>query len=631
MKRVRMLSTLSIGVILILGSAGWLTQPVRAQEPEPAKKTLAEWEAFFAKYKKNLAPLAYNAKKNLAYTKPAPNINPQQTAWARQMGQGIYMPVKDKVYVAVGYQLASPTMVVGDDGVIIIDPGENDKAAAACLKDFRRFTNKPVKAVIYTHRHPDHAFGIKGLGVTPEDVKSGKVQVFAHDTFLQYLINDSSVVGPILSVRTAYAGPLVGAGPMGYIQIGLGPTFSTGPVSMILPTKTFTDELDVTVAGVKMKLFHAYGDAEDEIDVWFPELKHVHGSETIQGETFPNLYSLRGTKFRDPVKWYKGIDNLLQYAKMADTYSGSHMRPWVGNGFIVERITNYRDAIQYVHDQTIRYTNKGYTPEELVEVVKLPKHLAEDPWLQEYYGTVAHSVRNIYTGYLGWYQADPTVLATPGFVEKSKLYLQAMGGRENVLRIAQKAIDKKNYGWAMEVLTHPIRVNHEDMAARKLKAEAMRKWGYQQKNIYWRNIALTGAQELEGKIDTSNLWNFAAPDIVKALPASSIIESLRVRLDAEKTRDKHLTIGFHFTDINEGYGLEIRKGVCVFHSTLPKKTGGMLVTTKDVLNKVLLKETTLAKAITDGEVRIQGNAEMVQEFFNYFEPAAKSIPALIVR
>ena len=32
-------------------------------------------------------------------------------------------------------------------------------------------------------------------------------------------------------------------------------------------------------------------------DVYFPEQRHVHGSETVQGETFPNLYTLRGTAY----------------------------------------------------------------------------------------------------------------------------------------------------------------------------------------------------------------------------------------------------------------------------------------------------------------------------------------------
>ncbi|MFQ5743149.1 MAG: alkyl sulfatase dimerization domain-containing protein, partial [Acidobacteriota bacterium] len=52
-------------------------------------------------------------------------------------------------------------------------------------------------------------------------------------------------------------------------------------------------------------------------------------------------------------------------------------------------------------DQTIRYMNKGLTPDELVEVVSLPDHLANHPWLGEFYGTVHHSVRQIYVDGIG--------------------------------------------------------------------------------------------------------------------------------------------------------------------------------------------------------------------------------------
>lgn len=583
------------------------------------------------KWKDHLAPLVVDHGDNLAYTKAADTINPEQTAFARQMGRGIYMPVKDKVYVAVGYGITSVTMVVGDDGIIIIDPGENDKFAAEVMADFRKISDKPIKAVIYTHRHPDHPFGVKGLGVTEEDVKSGRVKIFAHDTFEDYLINDASVVGPILSMRTALASTLLPVGPEGRVHQALGLTFDVDEVSLIEPTDTFSDELEVEIAGVRMVLFHAYGDAEDEIDVWFPDLKHVHGSETIQGETFPNIYTLRGTKFRDPVKWYKGIDNLLKYAKQADSYSASHMRPWIGNEFIVDRITNYRDAIQYVHDQTVRLMNRGYTRDELAKAVKLPPHLAEDPWLGQYYGTVAHSTRNIYDGYLGWYQADPTELARPDFKERAAFYVSALGGRETILEKAKKAIDDKNYGWAMEILTYPIRVDHNDMEARKLKAEAMRKWAFLQPNIYWRGLALGGALELEDKLDYSKVWNFAAPDIIKALPAKAVIESLRVRLDPEKAAGKAVTVGFKDTDTGGGNALEIRNGVAVFRETLPEKTDATLVASKDLLDRLLLNEITLQQAYADGELMLEGSKESAEEFLSYFDPPSSDVIKLVVR
>ena len=616
---------------LILGFTAALIAALPATMARADEAEVDRLMAQHDKWKDHLAPLVVDHGDNLAYTKAADTINPEQTAFARQMGRGIYMPVKDKVYVAVGYGITSMTMVVGDDGIIIIDPGENDKFAAEVMADFRKISDKPIKAVIYTHRHPDHPFGVKGLGVTEDDVKSGRVKIFAHDTFEDYLINDASVVGPILSMRTALASTLLPKGPEGRVHQALGPTFDVGPVSLIEPTDTFDDELDVEVAGVRMKLFHAYGDAEDEIDVWFPDLKHVHGSETIQGESFPNLYTLRGTKFRDPVKWYKGVDRLLKYAKQADSYSGSHMRPWIGNKFIVDRITNYRDAIQYVHDQTVRLMNRGYTRDELAEAVKLPPHLAEDPWLGQYYGTVAHSTRNIYDGYLGWYQADPTELARPGFKERAALYVEALGGREAILEEAKKAIDDKNYGWAMEILTYPIRVDHDHMEARKLKAEAMRKWAYLQPNIYWRGLALGGALELEDKLDYNKIWNFAAPDIIKALPAEAIIESLRVRLDPEKAADKHLTVGFKFTDVGEDNALEIRNGVAVFHEEAPDDADATFVATKDLLDRILLGETNVKQALETGELKIDGDQAAATEFFGYFDPPSSDRIKLVGR
>ncbi|MEW9835807.1 MBL fold metallo-hydrolase [Mesorhizobium sp. ZMM04-4] len=371
---------------------------------------------------KSLAPIRKQFD-NLAVTEASKTINPRMTSFANQMAKTIYEPVKDRAFLMSGWQLTATLIVVGESGLIVVDPGEGDEPARHLMEAFREATGVklPVTGVVYSHRHPDHAFGIAGLGVKQEDVDSGKVRIFAHHEFMDYLANDASVVGEILTERTAYGGAsYIGQNAQGLVHGGLGPTFSGGEISFLRPTDLVTDKLEVGVSGVKMVmfeaygdaedeidvyfpdlrlvhgsetiqgesfpnlytlrgtkyrdlvkwykgvdrmvLFEAYGDAEDEIDVYFPDLRLVHGSETIQGESFPNLYTLRGTKYRDLVKWYKGVDRLLAYARESDAYTHSHMRAWVGNAFIVERIQNYRDAIQYVHDQSIRQINKGATP-----------------------------------------------------------------------------------------------------------------------------------------------------------------------------------------------------------------------------------------------------------------------------
>ncbi|MDN4613852.1 alkyl sulfatase dimerization domain-containing protein [Leifsonia sp. F6_8S_P_1B] len=604
------------------------------QTGEPSTRqstTLEEWEAFFDSFKQNLAPVAYEAGPSISWTEPAPTVHPEQTAWARQMAKRLYEPVAGRVYVGVGYQLCSTTVVVGEDGLIVIDPGENDDAVKELLGDVRRFTDLPVTVIVYTHRHPDHCYALEGLGVSHEDVDARRVDIVAHETFEQWLINDAGLVGPILTARTSLVS-YAGFGAEGMIQGGLGTLPAPGPKSTHLPTITTGEVDELTLAGLPVTVFHAYGDAQDEIDLWFPTLKHVHGSETIQGETFPNLYTLRGTAYRDPEKWREGVDALLAHARQADTYSGSHMRPWVGNDFIVERIMNYRDAIQFIHDQSIRFINQGATAAELVDLVakRLPAHVVDDPWLQPYYGAPEHCVRAVYDGVLGWYNADPTELAAPLHADRARRYVQALGGREAVLRSAREAIDAEEFGWAAELLTHLVRADTGDADARGLKAEALRQWGYRQKNIYWRNLSLGAAKELDGTIDYSEKYDLQPKDVQAVIPAARTIANLRVRLDPAAAGDAHTTIGFRIPDTGEEVALEIRRGVAVVHDDLPAGAAATVTIRSDAV-RGLSGGITEADALVAAADAVDGDETALRTVLGWFDPVPERTPPLVGR
>ena len=98
---------------------------------------------------------------NLAFTHDAATVPARLTAHARTMAQGVYQVAED-FYVAVGYGQANMTMVVGTDGVILIDCLETEEAARRALGDLRKVSDKPIKALIYTHSHPDHISGVRG-------------------------------------------------------------------------------------------------------------------------------------------------------------------------------------------------------------------------------------------------------------------------------------------------------------------------------------------------------------------------------------------------------------------------------------------------------------------------------------
>src|SRR3546814_18052272 len=80
----------------------------------------------------------------------------------------------DGVYVAVGYGIANSILVVGDSGVIVVDTTETAESAREVLAAFRKLTDKPVAAIVYTHSHPDN------IGAAAVFAEDRHAPVYAH-------------------------------------------------------------------------------------------------------------------------------------------------------------------------------------------------------------------------------------------------------------------------------------------------------------------------------------------------------------------------------------------------------------------------------------------------------------------
>ena len=117
--------------------------------------------------------------------------------------------------------------------------------------------------------------------------------------------------------------------------------------------------------------------------------------------SFPNIYALSGTKPRWALDWSKSIDKVL--ALKPEIVLTGHGDPIFGSAEITRRLTRYRDAIQYVHDETVKGMNAGKDVYTLMQEIKLPASYN----LSELFGKVSWSVRGIYDGYAGWFDAIP--------------------------------------------------------------------------------------------------------------------------------------------------------------------------------------------------------------------------------
>ncbi|MFB8188976.1 alkyl sulfatase dimerization domain-containing protein [Microbacterium sp. NPDC055988] len=562
------------------------------------------------------------AGENTAYTEFAETVPAEMTEHSRTMDAGVFEIIGKGVFQIFGYALSALTVVEGEDGLILIDPPEDVEKGRRQYEQLRKISDKPIKAVIYSHWHTDHNAGVKAF-ITQEQADSGEVKVIAHRDFITNIIaNSISGDGPIIAVRADYSlGSLLEVGPEGRVNGGLGPDFVMETMSLVTPNTLVDDKLEITVAGVRMEIFWAPSEAIDEIVTWFPDLGILQSAEVIQGESFPNLHSIRGSRYRDPQAWFKSIDRNLRPLP-ADFMIPSHGRPVSGRAEVAKVLTDYRDAISYVYDQTLRWINKGLLPDDLVEKVQLPEHLSTSEWLGDFYGGVPHSVRQIYVGELGWFNADPATLAPLNIRESSTRYIALIGGRDVVHAEARKAADAGDHQWVAELSSHLVRTDSTDAAARQLKAEALRALGYRTPNSNWRNFYLTAARELDGTIDYSLAIQINAPDQIAAMPGSALLESLRFRIDPEKTVDSNAAIGITVSDTGETVGLLVRRGVLEVTRALPEDASVLLTAPKKAIAGLVLTdaERVLATTLESGATTLQrGTREEADAFFALFD------------
>ncbi len=560
---------------------------------------------------------------NMAYTEYSDTVPAEMSDHSRTMNPGVFEIVGKNVYQLFGYALSAMTVVVGDDGVILIDPPEDVEKGQRMLEEVRKITDKPIAAIVYSHWHTDHYAGVKAFA-SQEQVDSGQVQIIAHRDFIDNVIAGSvSGDGPILTTRADYSlGTLLEVGPQGRVNGGLGPDFIMRTMSLIPPTVLVDDQLEHTVAGIRMVHFWAPSEAIDEIVTWFPDLGILQSAEVIQGESFPNLHTIRGSRYRDPQAWFRTIDKHLRPLP-ADFMIPSHGRPVAGREEVATVLRDYRDAISYVYDQTLRHMNKGLLPDDLVQAVTLPAALASSEWLGNFYGGVPHSIREIYVGELGWFDADPTTLAPVHAVEASRRYLALMGGRDRVVQEAKTVAGQGDHQWSAELLRHVVRVDPDDFEARGLKAEELRQIGYRTPNSNWRNWYLTAARELDGTIDYSLAIDINAPDQIGALPAAALLEGLRFRIDPNKAEGTTASAGFVVTDTDESIGLTIRNGVVETNTTIPNDADFVAELPKLVVMGMLFEDSTavLTKALDSGSGKLtRGSLDDATRFFEYFDP-----------
>jgi alkyl sulfatase BDS1-like metallo-beta-lactamase superfamily hydrolase len=394
--------------------------------------------------------------------------------------------VTEGVYVSVGYSASNVILIQGESGSIIVDTSTDPVDARAIRAAFGNLLAGPVRAIIYTHSHPDHTGGARVFA------GNDNPEIYSH----QRLVEAAADLGRAAREGGDQFG--MALPDSWYINAGVQLQFGrvTPPTreGYLPPTRTFSgDELSLTIASVRLDLLYTPGESMDSIAVWLPEKRVLMPGDNFF-RAFPNVAPIRGARLRTPEVWIASLEKMI--ALRPEHVVPGHTRPVLGGAAAGAALAAYRDGIKFVLDQTIEGMRRGDRPDELGQDVKLPPDLAENPYLQEFYGGVEWTVRGIYADRVGWFDGNAANLFPLPQKDRAAKLVALIGGSERVLARARDAHAAGDFKWAAELADYVLATDSANAGAKRIKAQALIELGERQINAIARNYYLSSAMYL---------------------------------------------------------------------------------------------------------------------------------------
>ena len=495
----------------------------------------------------------------------APNQNDDLKYLAQDFREKIYSP-HENIKVAVGYGLANSILVLGNTQSLVVDTMGGIETANRVIDDLDIPSNKPVTTLAYTHFHADHTLGAQAF-VDQFSIEN----VISHETTIAEIRDFFGIKRDLISERSLKMFGSILQEKDKTTSSGIGIKLETGidTPGYIKPTITFSDFYSHDLDGLEIQFFHAPGETDDQLFVWIPKYKALMPGDNIY-KAFPNIYTIRGTTYRSFKSWYTSLEKMM--ALEPEILIPSHGTPINGKEEISRVLSNYRDAIKYVHDQMMRNLNSGYSPLEAARKIKLPENLARDPHLFELYGTIEWSARNLFNGYFGWFDGNPTNLY-PFTKEEYSEKLLTLIPEEQLIFELDKALAEEDSQWALyisDLLIDSGKGNEQILAK---KAAALKNLGDSAYNpnavSFYRSTYAELTNSTSDKVFITGDSQIE-PKLLGELDVLMFLETMAIRLDPSKVAGIADAKYVKFTDLDEVWKLRLENSVFTYEKVSSK-------------------------------------------------------------
>ena len=561
-------------------------------------------------------------------------VNPSLWRQALLNNQVGLFKVSDRIWQLRGFDLANLTLIEGASGWIVVDTLTSRETAAAAMAFARRHLgDRPVTGIVFTHSHADHFGGVLGV-ISAEDARTRRVPVVAPSGFMDEATSENLLMGGAMPRRSMYMyGDRLPRSAAGLVDNGLGKAVAYGRVGILPPTVVVEGAgQERVIDGVRFVFHNVPGsEAPAELVFMLPQLKAFGGAE-LMSHTLHNLYTLRGAKVRDSLKWAAYLDDSLEWSAGAEVVFNQHHWPVWGSERIREFIVKQRDAYRYIHDQTVRQINAGLSGPEIADSLQMPKALQDYLNVRGYYGTVRHNARAVYQFYMGWFDAHPANLNVLPPQEAGKRYVALAGGSANIVAAAQKAFDAGEFRWAAELLKHAVYADPKDGPASELLARSFEQMGYMAESAPWRNFYLTGALELRQGAPAEGLSPALLLDMLQHTPIERFLDRMAASIDGPRADGLKLSINLNFSDLGENHVLRLENAVLHHRKAPPDASANATLTlTKPFFLQMMTGGAGAKDLLLSDQTRIEGSRIDLGRFFAVIEKAPGNFPIVTRR
>jgi alkyl sulfatase BDS1-like metallo-beta-lactamase superfamily hydrolase len=399
-------------------------------------------------------------------------------------------------FMANNYAMGNSLWVVTPENTIVVfDTPESTEAAILIRNDMRLqpdIGNKSISHIVFTIFQGDHTFGARAFVEDPANNGQAPV-IIAHknlipqaeffDTFKFIKMNR------VIRVFGSLLPPSVVINAFTPLSLGATQYVEYYPTYLLNLTNA-GDTQDFVLNGLQFTIVFIPGYTDDQLAVWFPTTKLMHAADIFY-TLLANIYTIRGEPARDAMAWSNTARIIQSYN--AEVLYPSHTHVVYGRDNISKTLENVADAIQYIHDQTVRLLGKGYTPDVLSTMIQLPATLASEPFLLEGYGKVEGHSKAVADHYTGWFSGEAEDLLPVSKTDLAANMVQDFG-RDKLIKLARKAYKAGNYRWALTLASHVWRYEnkpHND--ALYWRTQSMKRLAENIPSIQWRQYLYSEA------------------------------------------------------------------------------------------------------------------------------------------